>query len=75
MPHYKCVPCKARVQNTGKLGDPAGDLCPECGGPLEPVGQLAEVFGFRRVTASRSSTYVRPTAHQAAVAPPTRPRS
>jgi hypothetical protein len=27
-----------------------GDLCPSCGSLLEPVGSVAEVIGFRRVT-------------------------
>jgi hypothetical protein len=27
-----------------------GELCPSCGGLLEPVGSLVEVVGFRRIT-------------------------
>jgi hypothetical protein len=27
-----------------------GELCPGCGGLLEPVGSLVEVVGFRRIT-------------------------
>jgi hypothetical protein len=27
-----------------------GELCPDCGGLLEPVGTLVEVVGFRRIT-------------------------
>jgi len=27
-----------------------GELCPECGGLLEPVSDLADVVGFRRIT-------------------------
>jgi hypothetical protein len=27
-----------------------GDLCPECGSLLEPVGELSEVVGFRAIT-------------------------
>jgi hypothetical protein len=27
-----------------------GELCPGCGGLLEPVGSLVEVIGFRRIT-------------------------
>jgi hypothetical protein len=26
-----------------------GDLCPDCGALLEPVGQLVEVIGFRSI--------------------------
>jgi hypothetical protein len=27
-----------------------GELCPSCGGLLEPVGNLVEVLGYRRIT-------------------------
>jgi hypothetical protein len=27
-----------------------GELCPECGALLEPVGALEEIVGFRRIT-------------------------
>jgi hypothetical protein len=27
-----------------------GELCPGCGGLLEPVGSLVEVVGYRRIT-------------------------
>jgi hypothetical protein len=27
-----------------------GELCPSCGGLLEPVGTLVEIIGFRRIT-------------------------
>jgi hypothetical protein len=33
----------------GTLPDRVGDLCPECGSPLEPVAQLAEIVGFRAI--------------------------
>jgi hypothetical protein len=26
-----------------------GDLCPDCGALLEPVGELAEIVGFRSI--------------------------
>ncbi len=48
MPHYKCVACKTRL-HTGTPADLVGDLCPECGSLLEPVGELAEVLGFRSI--------------------------
>ena len=49
MPHYKCVACKTRLYCTASPPDAVGDLCPGCGSLLEPVGQLAEVVGFRRI--------------------------
>jgi hypothetical protein len=49
MPHYKCVACKARLYSAGRPADPVGDLCPGCGSLLEPVGELAEVVGFRSI--------------------------
>ena len=49
MPHLKCVACKARLHGETGRADLVGDLCPGCGSPLEPVGELAEVVGFRRV--------------------------
>jgi hypothetical protein len=27
-----------------------GELCPSCGGLLEPVASLVEVIGYRRIT-------------------------
>jgi hypothetical protein len=49
MPHYKCVACKTRLQLAGTPADSVGDSCPECGAALEPVGDLAEVVGFRSI--------------------------
>jgi Zn-finger nucleic acid-binding protein len=68
MSHLKCMPCKVRVHHTGKLGDPVGDLCPQCGGPLEPVGDLEEIVGFGSVRPSRSAAYTPAAASQQAVA-------
>jgi len=48
MPHLKCQPCRNRLYRAGS-GDQVGDLCPACGALLEPVGQLAEVVGFRLI--------------------------
>lgn len=50
MPHYKCVACKTRLHSAGRPADLVGDLCPGCGSLLEPVGELAEVVGFRSIT-------------------------
>lgn len=49
MPHFKCVACKSRLYSAAGPGDLVGDLCPGCGSLLEPVGELAEVIGFRAI--------------------------
>lgn len=49
MPHYKCVACKTRLYSAGHPPELVGDLCPECGSLLEPVGELAEIVGFRSI--------------------------
>jgi hypothetical protein len=51
MPHLKCEPCRNRLYRAGS-GDPVGDLCPACGSLLEPVGELADVVGFRLITSA-----------------------
>jgi hypothetical protein len=50
MPHYKCTPCKTRLHRPGGPAELVGDLCPDCGALLEPVGDLSEVVGFRAIT-------------------------
>ena len=50
MPHSKCVACKTRLYSSGAPAEMVGELCPSCGGLLEPVGSLVEVVGFRRIT-------------------------
>jgi hypothetical protein len=49
MPHYKCVPCRTRLYTAEGPPEMVGDLCPDCGALLEPVGQLGEVIGFRSI--------------------------
>lgn len=49
MPHFKCVACKTRLYNAAGPADLVGDLCPGCGSPLEPVGELVEIVGFRSI--------------------------
>jgi hypothetical protein len=49
MPHYKCLACKTRLYSAGNPAELVGDLCPDCGVLLEPVGELAEVIGFRSI--------------------------
>ena len=47
MPHFKCEPCKTRFHRAGHPADLVGDLCPGCGGMLEPARALSELVGFR----------------------------
>jgi hypothetical protein len=49
MPHFKCVACKSRLYRAARPGDLVGDLCPGCGSLFEPVGELAEIVGFRAI--------------------------
>lgn len=51
MAHSKCLTCRARVWRAGTAADHLEDLCPGCGGPLEPVGELAELVGLRSLRA------------------------
>jgi hypothetical protein len=50
MPHFMCVACRTRLYRRGTPPQLVGELCPECGGLLEPVSDLADVVGFRRIT-------------------------
>jgi hypothetical protein len=49
VPHFKCVACKTRLYSAAAPADLVGDLCPGCGSLLEPVGELAEIVGFRSI--------------------------
>jgi hypothetical protein len=49
MPHYKCVPCRSRL-NTGAAPDQAARVCPGCGAMLEPVEHLSDIVGFAAIT-------------------------
>jgi hypothetical protein len=51
MPHLKCIRCRTRYYTPGDRADPIEDLCPGCGSPFEPVGELSELVGFRAITA------------------------
>jgi hypothetical protein len=55
MPHYKCVACKTRLYRAASAAHQVRDPCPGCGSLLEPVGELAEVFGFRHVSSRESA--------------------
>ena len=58
MRHYKCVGCRTRLRTAARPPDLVGDLCHECGSLLEPVGELAEVLGFRLITRRESAADV-----------------
>jgi hypothetical protein len=47
MPDFKCVACRIRLRGPG--GEGPGALCPECRAPLERVGRLSEVVGYRAI--------------------------
>ena len=47
MAHFKCVPCRARLDRPTFPADPGEDVCPRCGAPLEHVGELGEIVGFQ----------------------------
>jgi NAD-dependent SIR2 family protein deacetylase len=51
MAHSRCLTCKARVWREGDPADHLRDLCPGCGGPLEPVNDLSELVGLRSLRA------------------------
>lgn len=51
MAHFKCMPCRARVWREGAAADHLDDLCPGCGGALEPAGELSELIGLRSLQA------------------------
>jgi hypothetical protein len=55
MPHFKCLACKTRLYIAAGQDDLVGDLCPGCGSLLEPVGEPAEVAGFRSIRARASA--------------------
>jgi hypothetical protein len=45
--HFRCTPCRARVWRDGDAAEHLDDLCPGCGGPLEPVARAEELVGLR----------------------------
>jgi hypothetical protein len=49
VPHLKCEACRARVRRASAATD---QLCPLCGAPLESVGSLSEIVGFRVVAST-----------------------
>jgi hypothetical protein len=55
MPLLKCLACRTRLYKAAGPADLVGDLCPGCGSLVEPVGEPAEVAGFRSVGARASA--------------------
>ena len=51
MAHSKCLTCRARIWRDGPAAEHLDDLCPGCGGPLEPVVELSELVGLRALRA------------------------
>ena len=47
MAHFKCLTCRARIWRDGAAADHAGDLCPACARPVEPVERAEELVGLR----------------------------
>ena len=47
--YFKCVTCKARLYSVARRDLEVRDLCPGCGAMLEPVGELAELVGYRSI--------------------------
>jgi hypothetical protein len=60
MPHFKCLACKTRLYSAAAPPDLVGDLCPGCGSLLEPVGELAEIVGFRSIRSRDGAADERP---------------
>jgi hypothetical protein len=60
MAHSKCLACRARVWREGPAADHVDDLCPGCGGPLEPVGDLSELVGLRSLRSRPRPAHRRP---------------
>lgn len=49
MTYFKCVSCRARLYTVAPADRLVRDLCPGCGAMLEPVGELAELVGYRSI--------------------------
>jgi hypothetical protein len=49
VPHFKCEACRGRLYGASDLIELVGGLCPDCGGLLEPAGELSELIGFRSI--------------------------
>jgi hypothetical protein len=49
MPHYACMTCSARLRSAGTPAELVGALCPQCGCPLQPAADLADLVGSRLI--------------------------
>jgi hypothetical protein len=49
MPHYRCVPCRMRLDTGPVPSEVEVLLCPGCGDMLEPVEHLSELVGFAAI--------------------------
>lgn len=49
MTYFKCVSCRVRLYGEARPDSQVRDLCPDCGGMLDPVGELVEVVGYRSI--------------------------
>jgi hypothetical protein len=56
MPIFKCLAYETRLYTAAGPDGLAADLCPYCGSLLEPVGEPAEVAGFRSIRARAGAT-------------------
>jgi hypothetical protein len=66
MPHYVCATCKTRLRAAGTPAELAGELCPQCGSPLEPVANLAGLIGSRSIDRCDEADHAVPEpSHQA----------
>jgi hypothetical protein len=58
MPHLKCATCRTRLYVVGGPTEQNPALCPDCGSAFEPAGELAELVGYRAVTAKAQERWV-----------------
>lgn len=49
MPHYKCEDCRTYLHIAYASPAPSVVLCPECRSALDPVADLTELLGLRRI--------------------------
>jgi hypothetical protein len=54
MPHLKCEACRVRVPHA-RDASALTARCPLCDGPLEPVGTLTEIVGFKAIAPAAGS--------------------
>ena len=54
MPYLKCVRCRIRIAGA-QAQDAIAPDCPVCGEPLDGVGTLTELMGFRLLTTEESA--------------------